>query len=42
MLGIRYSYLIHAEEAEWQLKADNTNMFVFNTEAHPVRVAAGY
>jgi mannosyl-oligosaccharide alpha-1,2-mannosidase len=38
----RYSYLIHAEEADWQVKADHTNKFVFNTEAHPVRIASGY
>jgi len=38
----RYSYLIHAEEEEWQVKADHSNKFVYNTEAHPVRIAAGY
>ncbi|KAB5583110.1 glycoside hydrolase [Coniochaeta sp. 2T2.1] len=39
---LKYSYLIHAEEADWQVKADHTNKFVFNTEAHPVRIASGY
>ncbi|KAK4099820.1 glycoside hydrolase family 47 protein [Parathielavia hyrcaniae] len=38
---LKYSYLIHAEDAPWQLKADHTNEFVYNTEAHPIRVAAG-
>lgn len=37
----RYSYLIQAEEEDWQVKADHTNKFVFNTEAHPLRIAAG-
>ncbi|KAJ9150998.1 alpha-1,2-Mannosidase [Coniochaeta hoffmannii] len=39
---LKYSYLIHAEEEEWQVKADHSNKFVYNTEAHPVRIAAGY
>lgn len=38
---LKYSYLIHAEDAAYQVKADGTNEFVFNTEAHPVRIAAG-
>ncbi|KAK4241744.1 glycoside hydrolase [Achaetomium macrosporum] len=38
---LKYSYLIHAEDAAWQVKADHTNQFVFNTEAHPVRIAGG-
>jgi mannosyl-oligosaccharide alpha-1,2-mannosidase len=38
---LKYSYLIHAEDSDWQVKADHTNKFVFNTEAHPVRLAAG-
>ncbi|KAL1842930.1 hypothetical protein VTJ49DRAFT_3718 [Mycothermus thermophilus] len=38
---LKYSYLIQAEEAPWQVKADHTNEFVFNTEAHPIRVAGG-
>jgi len=36
---LKYSYLIHAKDAPWQVKADDTNEFVFNTEAHPIRVA---
>ncbi|KAJ5167225.1 Mannosyl-oligosaccharide alpha-1-2-mannosidase [Penicillium canariense] len=35
---MKYSYLIHAEDAEWQVKTGDKNSFVFNTEAHPVRV----
>ncbi|KAJ9151246.1 alpha-1,2-Mannosidase [Pleurostoma richardsiae] len=35
---LKYSYLIHAEDAPFQVKADHTNEFVFNTEAHPVRI----
>ncbi|KAL2016090.1 hypothetical protein VTK56DRAFT_4264 [Thermocarpiscus australiensis] len=38
---LKYSYLIHAEDAPWQVKADHTNQFVFNTEAHPIRLARG-
>ncbi|KAL1873107.1 hypothetical protein VTK73DRAFT_1112 [Phialemonium thermophilum] len=37
---LKYSYLIHAEEADWQIQPDNSQKFVFNTEAHPVRLAA--
>ncbi|ROV87110.1 hypothetical protein VSDG_10034 [Cytospora chrysosperma] len=33
---LKYSYLIHAE-----VKADHTNEFVYNTEAHPVRIPGG-
>ncbi|PSR81057.1 putative 1,2-alpha-mannosidase [Coniella lustricola] len=36
---LKYSYLIHAADAPYQVKADQANEFVFNTEAHPVRVA---
>ncbi|KAJ5450467.1 Mannosyl-oligosaccharide alpha-1-2-mannosidase [Penicillium daleae] len=35
---MKYSYLIHADDAEWQVKTGSQNTFVFNTEAHPVRV----
>ncbi|KAM7224121.1 glycoside hydrolase family 47 protein [Rhypophila decipiens] len=38
---LKYSYLIHAPESPWQVKADHTNEFVFNTEAHPVRIFGG-
>lgn len=32
----------HTDEtdAEWQVQADGSNKFVFNTEAHPIRVKA--
>lgn len=36
---LKYSYMIHAEEAPWQVSATHDNQFVFNTEAHPVKVA---
>lgn len=29
------------QDAPWQVQADHTNQFVYNTEAHPIRVAAG-
>ncbi|KAJ5725368.1 Mannosyl-oligosaccharide alpha-1-2-mannosidase [Penicillium malachiteum] len=35
---MKYSYLTHAEDAEWQVQAGDQNEFVFNTEAHPMRV----
>ncbi|KUI69391.1 putative mannosyl-oligosaccharide alpha-1,2-mannosidase 1B [Cytospora mali] len=38
---LKYSYLIQAEDAPYQVKADHTNEFVFNTEAHPVRIPGG-
>ncbi|KAK2757895.1 maturation of Asn-linked oligosaccharides protein [Arachnomyces sp. PD_36] len=36
---LKYLYLIFSEEADWQFKVDQTNTFVFNTEAHPIRLA---
>ncbi|GAB1315808.1 Mannosyl-oligosaccharide alpha-1,2-mannosidase 1B [Madurella fahalii] len=38
---LKYSYLIHAEDAPWQVKTDHANQFVYNTEAHPIRLAKG-
>ncbi|CAP66683.1 uncharacterized protein PODANS_4_8120 [Podospora anserina S mat+] len=38
---MKYAYLVFAEEAPWQVKAGLENRFVFNTEAHPIRVAGG-
>lgn len=29
------------QDAPWQVQADHTNQFVFNTEAHPIRLAGG-
>ena len=29
------------QESPWQVKADHTNQFVYNTEAHPVRIFGG-
>lgn len=36
---LKYSYLIQAEDAPWQVSADHNNEWVWNTEAHPVRVS---
>ncbi|GFF23440.1 probable mannosyl-oligosaccharide alpha-1,2-mannosidase 1B [Aspergillus udagawae] len=35
---LKYAYLTHAPEDEWQVQRGDGNKFVFNTEAHPVRV----
>lgn len=37
---LKYCYITFAEEADWQSAKDGKNKFVYNTEAHPVRVAA--
>ncbi|KAK8098016.1 uncharacterized protein PG998_013502 [Apiospora kogelbergensis] len=36
---LKYLYMIQAEEAPWQVSAVHNNQYVFNTEAHPMRVA---
>jgi mannosyl-oligosaccharide alpha-1,2-mannosidase len=38
---LKYAYLIHADQdAEFQVAGpDGKNAWVFNTEAHPVRVS---
>lgn len=37
---LKYSYLIHAPDAEYDVQAPGTaNTWVFNTEAHPMKVA---
>ncbi|KAJ6098379.1 hypothetical protein N7499_002753 [Penicillium canescens] len=36
---MKYAYLVHAEDSPWQVQKGNKNTFVFNTEAHPIRVA---
>lgn len=36
---MKYAYLIHAPEAEYQVNYQGKNDFVFNTEAHPLKVA---
>ncbi|KAI8628827.1 glycoside hydrolase family 47 protein [Xylariaceae sp. FL1651] len=36
---LKYSYLIQAADAPYQVNANHDNQWVFNTEAHPVRVA---
>ncbi|KAI0839655.1 glycoside hydrolase family 47 protein [Hypoxylon sp. FL0890] len=35
---LKYSYLIQADDAEWQVNAAHDNTWVFNTEAHPLQV----
>ena len=35
---LKYAYLIQAPDAEWQVGKDGVNEWVFNTEAHPVKV----
>lgn len=37
---LKYLYLIFAEDSPVQVQADRPNEFVYNTEAHPVRVRA--
>ncbi|KAH8897012.1 glycoside hydrolase [Thozetella sp. PMI_491] len=39
---LKYSYLIQADEAAWQLSAEHNNQFVLNTEAHPIRLFGGH
>jgi mannosyl-oligosaccharide alpha-1,2-mannosidase len=36
---LKYAYIIQAGNAEWQVSADQDNTWVFNTEAHPVKIA---
>ncbi|KAI1826756.1 glycoside hydrolase family 47 protein [Xylaria intraflava] len=36
---LKYSYLIQAGDAPYQVNANHNNQFVFNTEAHPMKVA---
>lgn len=36
---LKYSYLIQAEDGPWQVNYKGRNDFVYNTEAHPFRVA---
>lgn len=38
---LKYSYLIQSEVGEWQVAEDGVNEWVFNTEAHPVKVLGG-
>lgn len=38
---LKYSYLIHAPEADWQVGKDGKNAWVFNTEAHPFKIFGG-
>ncbi|KOS47904.1 hypothetical protein ACN38_g1160 [Penicillium nordicum] len=36
---MKYAYLVHAEDAPWQVQKGQKNAYVFNTEAHPLRVS---
>lgn len=38
---LKYSYLIQAPDAEWQIGGGGRDKWVFNTEAHPVKVFGG-
>ncbi|KAF7562728.1 hypothetical protein G7046_g1385 [Stylonectria norvegica] len=38
---LKYLYLIFADDAEFQVQAEGGNAFVFNTEAHLLRVRGG-
>ncbi|PIG83245.1 mannosyl-oligosaccharide alpha-1 [Aspergillus arachidicola] len=37
---LKYVYLTFAPDNEWQVQRGKGNKFVYNTEAHPIRVAA--
>lgn len=34
------TYTNDETDAEWQVQANGSNKFVFNTEAHPIRIKA--
>lgn len=36
---MKYSYLIQAPQAPWDVNYNGTNQWVFNTEAHPMKIA---
>lgn len=36
---LKYSYLIQAEDAPYQIQRNGHNQFVYNTECHPLRVS---
>ncbi|KAL8745949.1 MAG: hypothetical protein Q9190_001976 [Brigantiaea leucoxantha] len=35
---MKYAFLIHTDDADWQVSTSGPDEFVFNTEAHPIRV----
>ncbi|DAA76018.1 TPA_exp: putative mannosyl-oligosaccharide alpha-1,2-mannosidase [Trichophyton benhamiae CBS 112371] len=35
---LKYTYLAFSDEADWQISRSGKDKFVFNTEAHPIRV----
>lgn len=36
---LKYAYLIHTGDAPYQVEDNGVNYYVFNTEAHPFKVA---
>ncbi|EFX03144.1 mannosyl-oligosaccharide alpha-1,2-mannosidase precursor [Grosmannia clavigera kw1407] len=38
---LKYSFLIQAPDADYQVQPDHTNKFVFNTECHPLLIPGG-
>jgi len=38
---LKYSYLIQADDADFQVQPDHSNKFVYNTECHPIRIPGG-
>jgi mannosyl-oligosaccharide alpha-1,2-mannosidase len=38
---LKYSYLIQSGTGEWQVGEGGRDKWVYNTEAHPVRVSGG-
>ena len=41
VLGVDFKLLTGEQEAPYQVSADHGNEFVFNTEAHPIRIFGG-
>ena len=39
---LKYFYLIQADDAEYQIQADTSEAYVYNTECHPIRKYKGY
>ncbi len=37
---LKYSYLIQADDAVFQVQTDNSGQFVYNTECHPLKISA--
>ncbi|CAK7226116.1 Mannosyl-oligosaccharide alpha-1,2-mannosidase 1B [Sporothrix bragantina] len=39
---LKYSFLIQTDDTVYQVQADNSGKFVYNTECHPVRLSTSY